>query len=203
MLISIFYAMDCALRSMRAGQTALSAIHRHLTTGLLYCNGTFATGFLAGRKFGTDRLYCNALLFCASSYCFYGMMFCIDAMFMRTHESSIALGANRAAWQFVVTRNAVWLIWHLFPIVWACAACQSISPEVEHMGYIFSDMTAKFLLMFVYVASTDGQIIVQRGPAATTATHGADLPVVVGQQVPCDNEASDSSSHSPSHLRRR
>ena len=38
------------------------------------------------------------------------------------------------SWQFAVTRNAVFLVWHLFPIVWALAAADAISVEVEHMG---------------------------------------------------------------------
>ena len=38
--------------------------------------------------------------------------------------------------QFAVTRNAVFLVWHLFPIVWALAAADAISVEVEHMGCV-------------------------------------------------------------------
>ena len=38
--------------------------------------------------------------------------------------------------QFAATRNAVFLVWHLFPIVWALAAADAISVEVEHMGCV-------------------------------------------------------------------
>ena len=44
--------------------------------------------------------------------------------------------ADLTAAQFAVTRNAVFLVWHLFPIVWALAAADAISVEVEHMGCV-------------------------------------------------------------------
>lgn len=46
--------------------------------------------------------------------------------------------APGVAWQFAVTRNAVFVVWHLFPINWALAACQAITFEVEHIGYVVS-----------------------------------------------------------------
>merc|ERR1719199_1135643 len=84
------------------------------------------------------------------------MLACIDRMLFSTQEWAKAL-MPALSWQFALTRNAVFLVWHLFPIVWGLAAADAISVEVEHMGYVASDMAAKFLLLFVYVASLDNR----------------------------------------------
>ena len=190
MLVSMYFGADCALRLMGALPNQLNALHVDLTTGLLYCNGTFAAGFLAGLQYGKHWLQVNALLFCVSSYYFYAMMHCIDGMLARTQESAAASGAARAAWQFAVTRKAIWTVWHIFPIVWGSAACQAISTETEHMGYIFSDISAKFLLMFVYMACVNEQIVVSRQRVSPPQPAARDLasatsagPPVIGQPV--------------------
>ena len=83
------------------------------------------------------------------------MLGAIDRMLAAIQATAAANHARGVAWQFQITRGAVVIVWHAFPAVWALAASDAISPEVEHVGYIFADLLAKFLLMFVYVASVN------------------------------------------------
>jgi len=153
MMISVYYVVECQHRHMRADLATLRRLHHDLAVGLLCVNGTFTAGFLAGRPWG-DRRHINAICFMTSTACFYSMLGCIDRMLVSTQERAEERMPG-VAWQFAVTRNAVFLVWHLFPIVWALAAADAISVEVEHMGYVASDMAAKFLLLFVYIASVN------------------------------------------------
>ena len=43
------------------------------------------------------------------------------------------------------------VVWHIFPIVWVVAAAQLISPEEEHAAYVLGDLSAKYMLLFVYI----------------------------------------------------
>jgi hypothetical protein len=50
MLVSMYFAAECALRSLGATATALNKLHTELAYGLLYTDGTFTAGFLATRS---------------------------------------------------------------------------------------------------------------------------------------------------------
>ena len=93
----------------------LRALHRELVSGLCYCNATFTAGFLASRKWGDGMLVVNGMMFFVSSYSFYAMMWRIDSMLTRTQECAAEKGVVRVAWQFVVTRNSIFCVWHIFP----------------------------------------------------------------------------------------
>ena len=56
--------------------------------------------------------------------------------------------------QFIVIRFAVIFVWHMFPLVWLLSALDYLSPFTEHIGYVLSDLCAKYLLLFVYVSQT-------------------------------------------------
>ena len=55
--------------------------------------------------------------------------------------------------QFKIIRTTVFLGWHGFPVVWVLSALGYLSIEAEHVGYIVCDLTAKYVLLFVYIAS--------------------------------------------------
>ena len=42
-------------------------------------------------------------------------------------------------------------MWHLFPLVWLLGATSTITIFQEHVGYVWCDLAAKYLLLFVYL----------------------------------------------------
>ena len=154
MLISVYYVVECTLRTLRDPMRKLAALHDELAGGLLAVNATMTLGFFAGLRTPWGRPL-NAVCLVGSCYGFYAMLGAIDRMLAAIQATAAANHARGVAWQFRITRGAVVIVWHAFPAVWALAASDAISPEVEHVGYISSDLLAKFLLMFVYVASVN------------------------------------------------
>jgi len=151
MFISIYFVVDSTHRVANA-VSLRRVLHDDLAQGLLCTNGMFATGFLSGYPWGEDRRHINAFCFLVSCYCFYGALGHIDQMLKSNQTVARDCGATGLAFQFSIVRKTFFCVWHLFPMVWALAACGSLSIQVEHIGYIVADVVAKFLLMFVYVA---------------------------------------------------
>ena len=154
MFISIYFVVDSTHRVANA-VSQRRMLHDELSQGLLCTNGMFTTGFLSGYPLGEERRYVNAICFVASCYFFYGALGCIDQMLKSNQAVARDCGATGLAFQFSIVRKTFFCGWHLFPTVWALAACGTLSIEVEHMGYIVADLFAKFLLMFVYVVSVN------------------------------------------------
>jgi len=187
MLISVYYVVETTLRQLRDPHQRLAALHGDISSGLLYVDGTFTCGFLAGLRGPWGRQF-NALFFVASCYFFYAMHACLDRMLAAIQEAATHHHARGIAFQFKITRVACLVIWHVFPVVWALAACDSISTEAEHVGYIVGDLLAKFLLLFVYVASVNNhttQRQLQNGSASAvlSATAAGAMPAV-GVAIP-------------------
>jgi len=163
MFISIYFVVDSTHRVANA-VSLRRVLHDDLAQGLLCTNGMFATGFLSAYPWGEDRRHINAFCFLVSCYCFYGALGHIDQMLKSNQTVARDCGAAGLAFQFSIVRKTFFCVWHLFPMVWALAACGSLSIQVEHIGYIVADVVNKFLLMFVYIVS------VNNFSAAPTAT---------------------------------
>ena len=57
--------------------------------------------------------------------------------------------------QFMVIRCTVAVVWHGFPAVWLLAAADAISPLAEYALYVVCDLMAKYLILFVSIASIE------------------------------------------------
>jgi hypothetical protein len=102
---------------------------------------------------GTAFPLVNVLGLLGSWTAFYWLLHSVTSMVKRIE--ALAAGLSRChglSRQYRIVRYVIVSTWHLFGIIWTVAACQLISPEAEQVAYIFSDLVAKYVLMFVYVA---------------------------------------------------
>ena len=67
-----------------------------------------------------------------------------------------AIKFSGTATQFAAIRVAVVVVWHFFPCMWVLGATNTISPFAEHAGYVVCDLSAKYLLLFVYLSHVNG-----------------------------------------------
>ena len=162
MFVSVYYVVESSLRTLRDPVGKLAGLHAELSYGLFTVNGMFTFGFLAGLQ-GPWGHHWNAVCFVASCYFFYGMIGSIDRMLSATQEAATIHHARGLAKQLQIMRIAIIAVWHVFPLVWALAACNAISIDLEHIGYIFGDLLAKYLLMFVYVSSVNNHATQRQG----------------------------------------
>ena len=98
----------------------------------------------------------NYLLFCAASFFFYMMLWKLTRMLSSVLHDKKVIAAGLST-QFKAVRIAVWLVWHVFPMVWLLGATGSISIFHEHVGYLAGDLCAKYLLLFVYLSHVNSR----------------------------------------------
>ena len=172
MLISVYYVVECTLRTLRDPMRKLAGLHDELAGGLLAVNMTFTLGFFAGLRTPWGRPL-NAVCLVGSCYGFYAMLGAIDRMLAAIQATASANHMRAASRGNSRSPAAPSSSSGTFPAVWALAASDAISPEVEHVGYIFADLLAKFLLMFVYVASVNNHRQTPRHWAVAARRGGA------------------------------
>ena len=107
-------------------------------------------GFLGSRLSFTGTYMPNYGLFCASTAFFYMMLYELTSFIGHAIHSPYIVQMGTAS-QFQVTRVAVVVTWHIFPIVWLLGASNVITVFQEHAGYVICDLCAKYLLLFVYM----------------------------------------------------
>jgi len=107
----------------------------------------FGTGFLASY---TTALV-PALAWLATSFSAFWYMLRVMLRMLRVGEAKGAKTGN--APQFVAIRIAIVFVWHGFTIVWLLAAADWVTPLMEHALYISCDLCAKYLILFVCIAS--------------------------------------------------
>jgi len=185
MFIAIYYVVECTTREMILSESVQRKINSELALGLLYANGTFSCGFFAGLVWQQGK-FVNAFCFLASCYCFYQKLGCLDRMMGCAETVAKSRNIRGIALQYKLTRSAIFVVWHIFPLTWALAACNAISLEAEHMGYIFGDLLAKYLMLFVYAASINnyGSPLVPSPQVALDNADGSNVAVpVIGRPV--------------------
>ena len=65
-------------------------------------------------------------------------------------RANLAVVKSGMSHQFKLTLTTIWIVWHIFPGVWAMAWFGAITPFQEQIGMLIADLCAKFLLLFVY-----------------------------------------------------
>jgi len=145
MIVAIYLVVVDTLAQAKALPAFERALHQELAYAMLGAVGTFVAGGVgsSARWLHPSLLL---LLLAASFGSFYVMLICISRMLGRAHRAA----PRRVASQFLVVRAAVLLLWHVFPAVWALAACHVLTETQEHLAYIGADVLAKHLLLFVY-----------------------------------------------------
>lgn len=168
MIISIYFVCEAVLSQPVTGglpwrETDAQALHRTLRHTLMAAVGCFFFGFFssydwrqAGGFLATLDLLPNMLCFSISTLSHYKMLFNLNHMLQRAQNHPLLLvsGVFR---QIRLVRCAILLVWHLFPIVWILAALDILDAERERIGYICCDLTAKYLLLFVYTTTVSNQ----------------------------------------------
>lgn len=165
MVASVYFVVDQRLLVLawQLGERAeaeADGLQRNVRHGFVGVLGTVGFGLLASwpwpRPSASALPLLNVLFLVGSWGSFYVMLHQVVTMLGRIeilagnlHHDRHSMGAAR---QFRVIRHAVIASWHGFGIVWVLAACQVISPHAEQGGFIFCDLIAKYVLMFVYVA---------------------------------------------------
>jgi len=124
----------------------LDATLVHFLTAAPLC---FATGFLASYT----AAFWPAMAWCAASFVafWYMQQLMLRMIYMGETHPAIIKGGN--APQFTAIRVAILIVWHGFPVVWVVAAADRVTPVIEHALYVGCDLLAKYLILFVSLAS--------------------------------------------------
>ena len=171
MSLSIYYVVASILAKRAAGMIPTSAkrkeeLHALIVRTLYSVLACFGFGFLAswinlcGPSPSFDavgpacvasplRMLPNALGFALSCAAFYHMLWALGVLLIEAETSPLLVhsGVGR---QFRLVRWAVVVVWHIFPLVWLVAALGWVDGPTERNLYVLGDLTAKFLLLFVY-----------------------------------------------------
>jgi len=107
----------------------------------------FGAGFLASYT----TAFAPAMAWLALSFAAFWYMLWVMLRMLRLGEAKGVATGN--APQFVAIRIAIGLVWHGFTIVWLLAAADWVTPLTEHGLYIVCDLCAKYLILFVSIAS--------------------------------------------------
>jgi len=107
----------------------------------------FVSGFVASYS---DALLLSMACLAISFAAFWYMLTLMLRMLRVGELASVATGN---APQFVAIRITITIVWHGFTVVWLLAAADYITPLTEHALYIACDFMAKYLILFVSIAS--------------------------------------------------
>jgi len=167
MSVSVYFVCESIMNKRVRGMPSwrledADALHAQLVSVLQACVGTFASGFLASAitldaaTAGALALLPNGFMAVLSCACMYHMLANLGEMLFRAQENALVKlsGVSR---QIFLVRTAITCVWCMFPIVWFAAAANLINEQWEHVGYVVSDLTAKYLLLFVYITTVSNE----------------------------------------------
>jgi len=167
MSVSVYFVCESIVNKRVRGMPSwrledADALHAQLVSVLQACVGTFASGFLASAitldaaTAGALALLPNGFMAVLSCACMYHMLANLGEMLFRAQENALVKlsGVSR---QIFLVRTAITCVWCMFPAVWFAAAANLINEKWEHVGYVVSDLTAKYLLLFVYITTVSNE----------------------------------------------
>jgi len=142
---SVFMLLD----AMPQESAQTERLHALLVRYLLAVPVCFGCGFMASWLTGTAAALANlALSFLAFWYLLADML-----RMLRIGQAHplIVSGGNQN--QFAAIRVLIVVVWHGFTVIWLLAAADLITPLAEHGLYVLNDLMAKYMILFVSIAS--------------------------------------------------
>ena len=170
MVCAVHYVVDQRLLVLlwQLGPNAeaeLAALHRNLQHAVAAVATMITCGLLASWPWqyapasgaaNEQALLYNVIFLAGAWGSFYWLLFHVCSMLSRVVALVDRLKGNRTLQgvgrQFRTVRASIVITWHSFGVTWLLGACKLVTPAVELTLYVFSDLAAKYILMFVYVA---------------------------------------------------
>ena len=144
---SLGLAVNMLLEEMPGSPKA--KLHDALVHYLIAVPACFVTGFLASWQ----RSFWPAMMWLALSFVAFWYMLGLMVWMLRVGETHPMIRRGGNAPQFRVLQVVILVVWHIFPAIWVFAAAGWITPLVEHACYVGNDLIAKYLILFVTIAS--------------------------------------------------
>ena len=124
-------------------------LHDALVHYLIAVPVCFVTGFMSSWQ----RAFWPAMAWLALSFAAMWYMIGLILWMLRVGETHPMVKRGGNAMQFRVLQVVIFIVWHVFSIIWLVAAADWISPLTEHTCYVANDLFAKYLILFVSIAS--------------------------------------------------
>lgn len=126
-------------------------LHDALVHYLIAVPVCFLTGFLASWQ----RSFWPAMVWLALSFLAFWYMLALMVWMLRVGETRPMVKRGGNAPQFKALQVVIIIVWHVFPTIWLVAAANWITPLMEHACYVGTDLVAKYLILFVSIASME------------------------------------------------